>query len=121
MCFAINHCTPQQLDILLIHPDIRAYIDNSSFLYNIINCANEKLIVYMKSNSTRLGINIAAHERSLIVYIMKASQPFTSRKFIPIAIHHLPFTPDDLDLIWSKCLQEMNIDAVEAIDRFREK
>jgi len=119
--YALNHCTPQQLDILLIHPDIRAYIDHFMFLYNIFTYANEELIVYMKDNHTRLGINMTAHERSVVVYITeKASRViFMCPEFIPIAIRHLPFTPEDLDLISSKCIEEMNMDVVEAIDRFR--
>ena len=119
---ALYSCTPQHLDIILIHPDIRSFIDAYSFLFNLINHGNEKLVGYMKSNSARLGIDMPTHERSLVEYITKSAPRgiFMTSDFIPVAIRHLPFTSDELDLLWSKCLEEMNMDVVEIIDRFKE-
>jgi hypothetical protein len=115
-------CMPHHLDILLIHPDFRRFIDTHSFLYSIVNFGNEELIVYMKGDFARLGIDMPTHERSLVEYIMKSTPRsiFMTPDFIPVAIRHLPFTSDEMDLVWAKCLEEMNMDVVDEIDRFRE-
>jgi hypothetical protein len=120
-CSALYNCTPEQFDILIMHPDIRSFIDNDSFLYQTIRHTNEKLIVYMRTNSARLGIDMATHEQSLATYITKQAPDviFKYTDLITVAIRNLPFTPDDLDLIWSNCLKVMNMDVVEVIDRFR--
>jgi len=116
---ALYKMKPQNLDVLLTHPDIRRFVDTSGFLCNVINFGNEELVVHMKNNATRLGIDMEEHMRNLIAFIISPEAGiilFKVLHFIPITLRHLPYTTADLEVVWTRCLEEANMDAIEAIE-----
>ena len=118
---SVYQCKPCVFDILLIHPDIRRFVDRCEFLFALINNSNDALILHLKRHGSRLGINMQAHERNLVAHIMASAvnnknNILFSSHFALIALRHLPFTVEELERVWPMCLQEMNMDAVEAID-----
>lgn len=115
---SVYKCKPHVFEILIIHPDIRHFVDNYDFLFCILNYANEELIIHLKQHSGRLGFDVPSFERSLIAYIIsyRYNTIFTSQ-FAILAIRHLPFTRQELERMWIRCLENMNMDAVEMIDR----
>jgi len=117
---ALHKMKPQNLYVLLTHPDIRRFVNTSGFLCNVINAGNEELVVFMENNATRLGIDIEEHMRNLIAFIVgpEASNIlFKALHFIPITLRHLPYTMAELEVIWTRCLEEANLDAIEAIEK----
>jgi len=113
-------CKPEVLEILLLHPDIRRFVDCSDFLNGMISSSNEELISYLQHHSARLNINMPVHERTLAAYIasdMPTHSMTTSNTHIMLAmLRNLPFTVEELESIWQKCLENINLEVVDAID-----
>jgi hypothetical protein len=111
-------CTPHQFDILIVHPDIRRFVSNCRFLCDLVNQGRDELIMHMKHNADRLGIDMQAQERNAVMYIVSLAHDvlFSTKHFIPNALRHLTFTAEELRVIWSKCLGVVNLDVVELLD-----
>jgi len=113
--FALYNCTPQVFEIVILHPDILMFVVHHKFLISLLSYENQKLIMHLKQHGDRLGINIQTHARFVFDYIMKYECANT--RYIIIALWYISFTTEELERMWIECLKQMNIHAVEAIDR----
>jgi hypothetical protein len=111
-------CKPEMYDIIIIHPDIRRFVDRAHFMFAVIAHTNEALIMHLKHRGNHMGINVQAHMRSLATDIVSrtSSISISDPHFMLIALKHVAFTVEELERLWDKCFENMNLVAVEAID-----